>query len=246
MKKEVLESFIEKYSLGKVVTKVKWKYTAAEKKLHTRGNADHRSFVVDVVMSDFTDLGGEDVVLCIGDTEKVSKMLTPFGEDIALLVNKAGERILGFSISDKDCESYCTCADPSAMDPVAKNLNEIKGFTAEIKLDKDFVDRFLKARTALNDVETFTVATNKKGVLEIVIGYSTANSNRIRIVPPTVNGLDKIDKSITFPINNVFELLKANKGLEGTLKVHPDGILHAFFKDDRYESTYYQFANKKA
>lgn len=246
MKKEVLESFIKRYSLGNVVTKVKWKYTSADKTLHTRATADNRGFIVDVVMSDFTELGTDDVVLCIADTDKVKKMMAPFDEDIALIVNKSGERILGFSIADKDCESYCTCADPSAMDPVAKNLNEVQGYSAEILVTDEFVERFLKARNALNDVETFTIAMNKKGVLEVIIGYTTANSNRIRIVPPVTAGLDKVDKAITFPIKNLFEVLKANQGSEGSIKVHSNGILLAAFKNDRYACTYYQFANKKA
>lgn len=246
MKKDILELFINRYHLNNTVNKVKWKYTVADKTFHTRAMADNKAFVVDVVLNEFTELGDADVVLCVGDTEKVKKMLSPFGEDIAMAVNRTNDRILGFNIADANCESYCTCADPTSMDPVPKNLNEVDGYTAEIKITEEFVNCFVKARNALNDVETFTVSTNKKGQIEFVIGYPTPNSNRIRFVPVLVPGLEKLDCSLTYPVKNLFEVLKCNKSAEGTIKIHPNGTMKIATKDDRFTCTYYQFANKKA
>lgn len=245
MKKDILESFIKRYYLNNTVNKVKWKYTAADKTLHTRAMADNRSFVVDVVLSEFTELGTEDIILCIGDTEKVTRQLTPFGEDIALQVNKTGDRILGFSAANENIESYCPCADPTSMDPVPKNLNEVDGYTVEIQISEEFINAFVKARNALNDVETFAVATNKKGQIEFVIGYTTANSSRIRFVPKLVPGMEKLDCSLTYPVKNIFEVLKCNKNAEGTIKIHPNGTMKISMKEERFACTYYQFANKK-
>lgn len=247
MKKEVLETFIRRYALGGEINKVKWKYTAADKTLHTRATADNRSFVADVIMHDFTDLGAEDIVLCIGDTEKVKGMMTPFGDDINVTINKTGDRILGFTISDADCESYCTAADPASIDPVAKNLQDIPEYHVVVPLTEDFLEKFLKARSALKDVASFSVGMNKKGLFEVVIGYATSNSNRIRITPATDPAKNKVDTALAFPLEYISEVFKANQDIPGgTLSINSNGIARLYFKSDKYTCTYYQFANKKA
>jgi hypothetical protein len=248
MKKELLETFIRRYALGGEISKVKWKYTAKDKTLHTRAAADNRSFVADVIMNDFTDLGNDDVVLCIGDTEKVRNMMTPFvGEDINLSLNRSGDRVLGFTMSDDDCESYCSAADPTSIDPVAKNLQDIPEYHVIIPLTEDFLTKFLKARGALKDVGTFSVGMNKKGVFEVVIGYTTANSNRIRLTPVTDSVKNKVEAALSFPVKNVAEVFKANQDMtDGKMSINSAGILQVYFKSDKYTCTYYQFANKKA
>lgn len=246
MKKETLETFIKRYTLSGLVPKVKWKYTAGEKTLHTRAAIDNKSFVVDVVMSEFTDLGTDDITICIGDTDKVKAMMTPFGEDINIVINKNGDRILGFTVSDSDCESYCTAADPSAIDPVAKNLQDLPEYHVEIPLSEEFVEKFLKGRQALDDVDAFSVGMNKKGVFEIVIGYSTSNSNRIRFTPQTDPAKNTIEQALSFPIKNIIAVLKANSDIpSGTLSINNSGIIRVYFKSDKFACTYYQFCNKK-
>ncbi len=247
MKKEVLETFIRRYTLGGEINKVKWKYTAQAKTLHTRAAADNRSFVADVVMSDFSDFGAEDLVICIGDTEKVVGMMSPFGEDINVSINKAADRILGFTVSDADCESYCTAADPTSIDPVAKNLQDVPEYHVIVPLTEEFLEKFLKAQAALKDVADFSVGMNKKGIFEVVIGYVTQNSNRIRITPQTDSVKNKLDAALSFPIKNIKEIFKANQDIPaGTLSINSAGIARLYFKNDRYACTYYQFANKKA
>jgi hypothetical protein len=250
MKKEVLETFIRRYTLGGEINKTKWKYIAAEKTLHTRASADNRSFVVDVIMHDFIDFGTEDVTVCIGDTSKVKGMLSPFGDDFNLIINKQGDRILGFTVADADCESYCTCADPTSLDPIAKNLNDVPEYHVVVPLTEEFLEKFLKARTALKDVDSFSVGMNKKGLFEIVIGYATSNSNRIRITPTTDTSdpkvKNKLDVSLAFPIKNIVEVFKAHADIpNGTLSINEAGIARMYFKNDKYTCTFFQFANKK-
>ena len=246
MKKEVLETFIRRYTLGGEINKVKWKYTVADKTLHTRAAADNRSFVADVIMQDFTDFGTDDLIICIGDTEKVKGMMSPFGEDINVAINKQGDRILGFTVSDTDCESYCSAADPTSIDPVAKNLQDIPEYHVVIPLTDEFLDKFLKARTALKDVDSFSAGMNKKGIFEVVIGYATSNSNRIRIAPATDPTKNKLDAALAFPIAYIAEVFKANHDISGgTLSINNGGIVRLYFKSDKYTCTYYQFCNKK-
>ncbi len=246
MKKEILETFIKRYALGGEINKAKWKYTASDKTLHTRTLTDNRSFVADVVMSEFTDFGTNDVVVCIGDTEKVKAMMSPFGDDINLTLNTSGDRILGFTLSDTDCESYCTAADPTSMDPVPKNLQDVPEYHVVVSLSEEFLEKFLKARGALKDVDAVSVGMNKKGLFEMVIGYTTANSNRIRIAPPTDPTKNKLDSALSFPVKNIAEVFKANSDIpNGTLSINNAGIARLYFKSDTFACTYFQFANKK-
>ena len=247
MKKETLETFIRRYTLGNLIPKVKWKYSAKDKTLHTRALADNRCFIADVVMTDFTELGDNDVVICIGDTEKVKAMMSPFDEDINIAINKNGDRVLGFTLSDADCESYCTAADPTAIDPVPKNLQEIPEYHVVIPLTEDFLTKFMKARSALDDVDTFSVGMNKKGIFEMVVGYTTANSNRIRIAPQCAPDKNKIDAALSFPIKNLAAIFKANSDItDGVLSINSGGIIRVYFKNEKYTCSYYQFANKKS
>lgn len=247
MKKEILQTFIRRYSLGNLITKAKWKYNYTDKILHTRAAIDNKSFIVDVIMNDFIDFGQEDNVLCIGNTEKVISMMSPFNEDISISVNKNGDKIIGFTMSDPDCESYCTCADPTAIDAVPKNIQDLPEFHVEIQLTEDFIDKLKKANMALKDVDTFSVGMNKKGLFEIVIGYSTSNSNRIRITPPTDAVKNKIDVPLSFPIKNIIQVLKANSDIpNGIMSINNTGIIKINVKNDKFTCNYFQFNNKKS
>jgi len=246
MKKEIIETFIKRYTLGGLIPKVKWKYTSGDKTLHTRAAIDNKAFVVDVVMNGVDDLGTNDLTICIGDTDKVKAMMTPFGEDINFTINQNGDRILGFTVSDSDCESYCTAADPSAIDPVAKNLQDLPEYHVEIPLTEEFTDKFLKGRAALKDVDSFSVGMNKKGAFEVVIGYATSNSNRIRFTPQTDPAKNTLGQALSFPIKNIIEAIKANSDIpNGTLSINNSGIIRVYFKSDKFTCTYYQFCNKK-
>ena len=248
MKKETLITFIRKYGLGDIISKTKWKYSSTDKTLHTRAAADNRSFVVDVIMNDFSDFGIEDAIICIGDTEKVKNMLSPFDEDgdINVSINKSGDRILGLQFSNNDIECYCTCADPTSIDPVAKNLQDIPEYHVIVPLAETFLEQFLKARNALKDVDSFSVGMNKKGAFEVVIGHVMSNSNRIRLVPATDPVKNKLDTALAFPVNNIAEVFRANADIpNGILSINSAGIARVYFKSDKYTCTYYQFANKK-
>ena len=247
MKKEVLETFIHRYTLGGEITKTKWKYSAKDKTLHTRAAADNRSFIVDVIMNDFSDFGEEDVTICIGDTKKVINMMSPFDEEFSLSINRLGDRILGFTMSDNDCESYCTAADPTSIEPMAKNLQDIPEWHVVVPITDEFLDKFMKACGALKDVKSFSIGMNKKDQFEMVIGYTTANSNRIRIVPQTEPDKKEIDTAMTFPIQYIAEALKANKDISGgTLSVNNAGLIRLYFKNDKYTCSYLQFIKNKA
>lgn len=247
MKKDLLDTFIQRYYLGGLVSKVKWKYNAKDKTLHTRATADTHNFIADVIAKDFTEFGTDDLVLCIADTEKFKKMTGIFEEEFQVEISKSGDRVLGINMFNADCQSYCSAADPSAIDPVPKNLQDIPEYHVVVPITEEFAAQFLKAQSALKDVKTFSVGMNKKGVFEVVVGYSTSNSNRIRLTPKTDATKNKVDVAVTYNISYIAEVLRANKDIPGgEIAFNNGGIAKMQFKNDNYECVYYQFANKKA
>lgn len=246
MKKETLIKFIDKYNLGDRIKMVNWKVTPSDKILRTRGEIDSRMFIADVTLKDFVDIT-DAVRIPIASTQKVKAMLSPFEDDLTITLNKDGDRIKGFYASTKDCESYCTAAEPSAIPPVSKDITDTIVYDVEISLTDEFVGAFLKAKAALNDVEEFTIKMNSKDQVEFVIGYSAANTNRINLVAPTKSGKDKLaGNPIKFPAGNVVEVLKANKEMGGgTAFLSSNGVLKFVYDNPQFSCLYYQFASVK-
>ena len=92
-------------------------------------------------------------------------------------------------------------ADPPAL----KRLPE---FGTKIKLDTKFINTFVKGKAALSDIDTFTILNGKSGI-EVVIGYSSTNTNRVNIPVETTSS--DLNKPITFNANLFKEILVANK-----------------------------------
>lgn len=245
IKKELLVKFIDKYYLGDSIKAVIWKYTAADKTLKTRAELDSKEFTMDVSLKEFSEFS-ENVRIPIASTQKIKSMLSPFGEDVTLTLNKPSDRILGFTISDKDCESYCVAADPSAIPPVTKDLTDTHVYDVEISLNKEFVEKFLKSRAALDEIDEFTVKMNKNGQVEFVFGYSVTNTNRISLVAPTINGKDKFEgQPVKYPLKNLIEVLKANKEIHtGVFYYKPAGVFKVEYKTDQFDCSYWQFAKQ--
>jgi hypothetical protein len=246
MKKETLIRFIDKYSLGDNIKAVNWKIVAADKQLKARGEMDSKTFTMDVTMNGFEEIK-EDVRIPIAATHKVRSMLSPFEEDISLTLNKPADRVLGFAITSEGCESYCTAADPSAIPPVTKDITDKHLYDVEVALTDEFVDRFLKSKSALDEVNEFTIRMNKKDQVEFVLGFSVTNTNRITLVAPTINGKDKFDgQPIKFISKYFVEVLKANKEIpDGVLYFKSNGIVKIVYKSDEFQCLYWQLAQIK-
>ena len=102
---------------------------------------------------------------------------------------------------------------------------------------RNFIDTFIKGKGALSDVDTFTVVNGKSGV-EVVIGYSSTNTNRVNI--PTESESCDIDTPVTFNANLFKEVLVANRECSSAiLEVSTEGLARVNFKIDDYDSTYY-------
>ena len=127
-------------------------------------------------------------------------------------------------------------AAPSVI-PAVPDLKALPAFDAEITLDDDFVNKFIKSKGVLADSDTFTF-TFKAGKGEVILAYSSINSNRISI---EVDASAKEDiEPIAFSAKYLKAILMANKGSKSSsLKISSKGLSHVAFVDGDYTANYY-------
>ena len=92
--------------------------------------------------------------------------------------------------------------------------------------------------SALSDVDMFAITKNKTGGCDIVIGYSSTNTNRVNI--PVDCDKCNLENPINFNANLFKEVLVANRECKSAvLEVSNEGLARVNFKVDDYDSTYY-------
>ena len=234
MQKSKLDRFIEKYNLNGNVNSVKWKSNGDS--LSTSFVTPDKSLMGNVKVD---NLNFDSAELGIYTTDQLQRLLNVLGDDISLNLSKFGDKAVSLKVKNGPVSVDYVLSDLSVISdpPQMKRLPE---FGTQIKLDRSFIDTFIKGKGALSDVDTFTVVKNDDGC-DIVIGYSSTNTNRVNI-PVECNSCD-IDKPITFNANLFKDVLVANKECtSAVLEVSTEGLARVNFKVDDYDSTYYVVA----
>lgn len=230
MEKQQLNRFVSKYNLAGLVESVKWE--SKDGSLTTSFISDDKSVLGSVSMKEFD---GSDAEFGVYDTTKLTKMLSVLGNDVDFSINDIDGKPVSLKFKDGSTNVNYMLADLSVI-PNVPDLKQLPPFNAEIKLDTNFISKFIKAKGAL-DENNFTFLC-KDGKGEIILGYSNINTNRINIeVDCTCDGdVDPISFSATY----LKEILVANKeATDATLKISSQGLSHIHFEIDNYESNYY-------
>ena len=147
------------------------------------------------------------------------------------------EEVTGaIKFSDNGTKVQYMLAAPSVI-PAVPDLKALPEFDSDLTLDDEFVNKFIKSKGALADADTFTF-TCKDNKGEIILGYSSINSNRISI---NVNCTCEGDiEPIAFSAKYLKAILIANKGSnKSSLKISSKGLAHLSFEDGDYVSNYY-------
>ena len=233
MEKQKLSRFIGKYNLAGLIESVKWESKGGD--LETNFISDDKSMMGNLKMKDF---GYDDAEFGIFDTTKLTKMLGVLGTDVEFDVNKVNDKSVSLKFKDSSTSVNYMLADLSVI-PATPNLKNLPEFDATINLGSDFVAKFIRAKGALADEERFHFL--KKGKQsQIVLGYSSINTNRIVIdVEAEVDG-DVDIEPIPFSATYFKEILVANKDAsDGVLQISSKGLAKVTFTVDEYESNYY-------
>ena len=225
-------NFISKYHLNGLIQSVSWNSNGS---LSTRFISDDKSVVGEVTLNMFN---GQKTILGVYNTDLLVKLLSVLGHEINFNVNLSGDKAYSLTLDDNSSTVNYMLADMAVIPP-APDLKQLPNFELTIKITKEFIDKFIKAKSALPEIEHFTIAKNPKtDKYQIVLGYSNLNSNRISIDIEYEMTAD-IDP-ISFSAKYFREILASNKDLNGaTLMVSSEGLAKAEFEIDGFESRYF-------
>ena len=226
MEKQKLDGFINRYNLGGEVESVMVKSDG--KNLSVKMISDDKTLLGDVSVSGAEFPEGE---FGIYTTSQLKGLLTVLDSTIKV------EEVTGaLKFSDKGTKMQYMLAAPSVI-PAVPDLKALPPFNVTVTLDDEFVNKFIKSKGALADADTFTF-TSKNGVSEIILGYSSINSNRISI---TVDAQVEGDvEPIQFSAKYLKAILMSNKGSNtSSLEISSQGLSKLVFTDGDYASNYY-------
>jgi len=234
MDKYKLTRFIDKYHLNGNVNAVV--INSKGDTLSTRFITGDKALLGELEMNSWNF---QDVELGVYDTEQLSRLLGVLDDDVTLNLTQSGDKAIALEISDQYSTVNFMLSDKSVINqpPPLKGIPE---FQLKIKVDTNFITRFISGKSALPDTDTFTVITSNDGV-KLVIGYSSINTNRVTI-PVETETYEDIEK-VSFNANLFKDVLVANKECEtATLEVSEKGLSRINFKVDQYDVTYYLVA----
>ncbi len=226
MNKSKFDGFINRYNLGGEIESVMIK--SSDKELSVRMISDDKTLLGDVTVAETDFPNGE---FGIYTTSQLKGLLSVLDEAISV-----EETTGAVKFSDKGTKVQYMLAAPSVI-PAVPDLKALPPFDVEVTLNDDFVNKFIKSKGALADADTFTF-TSKAGKSEIVLGYSSINSNRISI-NVEAKGTEDVEP-IAFSAKYLKAILTANKGSKSSsLKISSKGLSHVSFTDGDYTSNYY-------
>ena len=231
MQKSKLDRFIQKYNLGGNVNSVKWKSDGSA--LSTSFVTPDKSLLGNVKVDKFPF---DDAELGIYQTDQLKSLINVLGDDVSSDLLKFGDKAVSLKVKNGPVSVDYVLSDLSVISdpPQMKRLPE---FGTKIKLDSNFISTFVKGKSALSDIDTFSIVKSGDGC-EVVIGYSSTNTNRVNI-PVDCSSCD-IDKPITFNANLFKEVLVSNRECtSAVLEVSTEGLAKVDFKVDDFDSTYY-------
>jgi len=138
--------------------------------------------------------------------------------------------------SDKGTSVNYMLADLSVI-PVVPDLKAVPPMNVQITLDDDFTSKFIKSKGALSESDTFTFEC-KGGKGEIILGYSSINTNRISMKVECK--CDGDVSPISFSAKYLKEILNANRGSKAaSLQISSQGLANIQFEKDNLTSKYY-------
>tara|TARA_Y100000401_G_C8319919_1_gene224681 strand:- start:564 stop:1259 length:696 start_codon:yes stop_codon:yes gene_type:complete len=226
MEKLKLDGFINRYNLGGEVESVM--INSTDDSVSVKMISDDKTLLGDVTVKENEFPNGE---FGIYTTSQLKGLLSVLDSSI-----KVEETTGAIKFSDKGTKVQYMLAAPSVI-PAVPDLKALPEFDSDLTLDDEFVNKFIKSKGALADADTFTF-TCKDNKGEIILGYSSINSNRISI---NVNCVCEGDiEPIAFSAKYLKAILIANKGSnKSSLKISSKGLAHLSFEDGDYVSNYY-------
>ena len=230
MQKVKVDRFINKYSLNGLVNTVRWQIR--DKQLTTSFVTEDKSLMGSVSV-DSIDI--EDGLMGVYTTDQLQRLLNVLSDDIDISLVKIDDRCVKLKVKSSVATIEYPLSDLSVIGS-PPSLKTQPVFDTKIDVDRKFIDTFIRGKSALSEVNKFTLVRN--GELKLIIGYSSTNTNRVTI--PVNVSENNLTSNMSFNGDMFKEILLANKECSSaTFEISNDGIARINFKVDDYDSTYY-------
>ena len=226
MKKASLEQFINRYNLGGEVESVK--ITSTDSEMKVSFISDDKTLLGEVTSKEGEFPNGEFGVYTTSQLKALLGVL-----ESSMDVDSTESYI---KFSDTGTSVNYMLADLSVI-PVVPDLKAVPPMNVQITLDDDFTSKFIKSKGALSESDTFTFEC-KGGKGEIILGYSSINTNRISMKVECK--CDGDVSPISFSAKYLKEILNANRGSKAaSLQISSQGLANIQFEKDNLTSKYY-------
>jgi hypothetical protein len=238
MEKSKFERFISKYNLGGACESVTFKSDGST--LSARSISDDKNVLGEVEFQHADFPAGE---FGVYETKKLRSILSVLDEKLVIAAINNNDKITGLNLTDGETKATFVLADTSVI-PSVPELKKLPPVDFTITLDEKFVTTFIKAKSALTDVDNFAVMSDgQNSTATVIIGYSNLNTNRISIAATT--DVAAQIQPINFSAKYFREILVANKEAKnGKLEISSKGLARASFDADNISTVYYLVQEK--
>ena len=233
MNKQLLLSFISKYNLGGKIESVIW--NATDKGMEVKFIADDQSLLGHVHMNTkLDDISGKE--LAVHRTKNLIQLMGILNETVNVDLLERNDKPISLSFSDDLSKVDYALADKNIIPNVPSLKYSPDEYEVELKIDAKFVDTFVRAKTALTDIVSFSLVATSDSA-KIRMGQTDVNTDRA-IFDVESTKLSAIPV-VLFNAELFKEVLVANKGIESTFKVSQEYLGVLEFANENYKAKYY-------
>lgn len=235
MEKSKLVGFIKRYHLNTKVESVVIKVDSD--KVSTRFATDTKKLMGLVTYKNVKLDVPESYDLAVYKTSTLLKMLNVLDDaDIKLNVQKQGDVNTSMTFSD---DINLVKMGLSSLDVIkeAPSLKMEPEYELEINITDEFVNKYAKAYSAMDNMQLCTITANADGVNMIIDDPDNANSNKIVLQMDADKHSEIPD--ILFLLDLFNSVFVVNKGTAGKLYVSSKGLAKLEYNTDDYHSVYY-------
>lgn len=240
MNKDQFLQTIEKYHLNKLIEKACW--TVKDKQLNINFVSPNKDLVG--FLSSPTEL--EDAEIGIFDTGQLLSLVNITDDNISLGFETQNNIPIKLTIEDNTFSLYYTLSDINLIEKIS-SVNTPQEAFSSIEISSDFVSKFLKAKKALNDIETLSIElttnANDEKIARFIIGENSNYSNKI-VFDTYCDYLIGLEP-LYFNANIFKDILAINKNSKNTLYLYQEGMIKFESEENSIKTTYYLVALSK-
>ena len=237
--KSKLQSIISKYYLNGLVQSVRWE--TKENKLSISFTSENKDIAEDLMCENSPV---EDSEIAIFDTSQLNKLISVTNGELLLTLEKEHKIFSKLHIQDNSFNVAYSLAD-SLLVPKRGTINFPTEYDVIIELTPEIVNNFIKAKSALTDINDVMISTEEDPDRGIVVQFAFGDlnnfSNKIKyIVDENIEVTLGKDLKLPFNSDSFKNILAANKDLEsGKLSLTEEGFMKLEFQSEDIKTLYY-------